>query len=51
MARDNTQDNKSSTTFMENLDREVHLIIKHLKDGSAGWDSVSARMLKKSIEV
>ena len=54
LARDITQDNKSSTTYMENrvfesmvitpvIMEEVQSIIKN---SSAGWDSIAARMVK-----
>ena len=51
------QDNKSSTTYMESrvfesmvitpvVEEEVCFIIKSLKDGSAGWYAISARVVK-----
>ena len=57
LARDIPQDNKLSTTYMENrvfegmvitpmIVEEVQSIIKNLKDSSAGWDSIAARVVK-----
>ena len=57
LAKDIPQDNKSSTTYMENrvfesmvitpvIREEVQSIIKNLKDSSAGWDSIAARVVK-----
>ena len=51
------QDNKSSTTYMENrvlesmvitpvVEEEVQSVIKALKDSSAGWDAISSRVIK-----
>ena len=51
------QDNKSSTTYIESrvfesmviapvVEEEVCCIIKSLKDDSAGWDAISARLVK-----
>ena len=51
------QDNKSSTTYMGSrvfestvitpvVEEEVCSSIKSLKDGSAGWDAISARVIK-----
>ena len=57
LARDIPQDNKSSTTYMENpvlesmvitpvVEEEVQSVIKSLKDSSAGWDAISSRVIK-----
>ena len=51
------QDNKCPTTYMDNqvlesivitpvVEEEVQAIIKSLKDSSAGWDAISARVVK-----
>ena len=51
------QDNKCPTTYMDNrvlesmvitpvVEEEVQAIIKSLKDSSAGWDDISARVVK-----
>ena len=57
LARDIPQDDKSSTTYMENrvfesmvitpvIMEEVQSIIKNFKDSGAGWDSIAARVVK-----
>ena len=57
LARYIPQDYKSSTTYVENrvfesmvitpvIVEEVQSIIKHLKDSSAGWDSIAAWVVK-----
>ena len=57
LAKDIPQDNKSPTTYMENrvlesmvitpvVEEEVQSVIKSLKDSSAGWDTISSRVIK-----
>ena len=57
LASDFPQDNKSSTTYMENpvfesmvitpvVEEEVQSVIKSFKDSSAGWDAISSRVIK-----
>ena len=52
-------DNRDPTIFMKNysvesmflepvIEDEVEKIIKNLKDGSAGWDTVSSKVIKQS---
>ena len=57
LASDIPQDNKSSTTYMENpilesmvitpvVEEEVQSVIKSLKDSSAGWDAIFSWVIK-----
>ena len=61
LAKDIPSDDRDPTLFMKNrvfhnmvlepiLEEELHDVVMSLKDSSAGWDSISAHIVKKSYD-